>query len=622
MKSASPRDAGTDTDRQPVHARLRIGFYLGGFAYYVLIGAISLALLFLTQGLYREPLSIPYCYESDVLYHCVPLRAFLDGEPWHNVSRLNAPHGANLYAHPVNAYPDYALACLMSRLLGGIGYGLNTAWLIKFALTAIFAAWSFRRLGLSLFTSGLSAVAFSHLPFFVYYGLFHYFLSFHSVPLAGLLCLTVTRLNTSRLRACEMAVLGGICVLLGIGDPYLCFFTGFLLGVVTLIALFARYWYKAAFAALFASIMACSFGITLLPFRLALREARSASEPVRILAREPSPFTGFPMTLDLCQLATPPVGSLLPGAADLEERITSVLVRRKDFLPEWQQAARFGTFGWIGMLLLLMQLAFLAMPRGPGSKPLRYVRDACVLSIALLFLCCTGGLNSDVSALVSPVFRFWVRGSVLIAFFAYFAAGAYLDRSLNVPRLKRFRVPVMCGVLLFVLASTGFETRATPMLMRNPASRKAQCEEYTSFLGMVERAAPDCRNVLIFPVSNPTLLSRKSLLPYLHSTRLRWSEGPLGPGQSARPVVDSLFAEPGQRPHSDLEILSAYDAVWVDLRECRGRGPKFLEVAERLRALPGVRSFECPELNVVFLSLVKGKAVPVMARDPIARESE
>lgn len=612
MESASAREAGAGTDCQSAHILLHSGSFLKGLAYYALIGAISLALLFVAQELYQEPLSIPYCYESDVLYHCIRVRAFLDGEPWYNVSRLNAPHGANLYVHPVNAYPDYALACVTSRLLGGMGYGLNAAWLIKFAITAIFAAWSFRRLGLSRFSSGLSAIAFSHLPFFVHYGFFHYYLSFHSVPLAGLLCLTISRPDSRRLRMREMTILGGISVLLGIGDPYLCFFAGFLLGVITLFALFARRWYAALRATVFASIMACSFGIALVPFCLAMRDAPSAGESVQVLAREPISVTALCRTLELHHLVTPPPGSLLPGAAGLEERIASVLLGGDPF----RYAVRFGTFGWIGMLLLLMQFAFLAMPREPESRSLQYVRNACLLGMALFLLCCTGGLNLHVAAFLSPVLRYWVRGSVLIAFFAYFAAGAYLDRFLETRHVKKFRVPAACGVLVFVLASTGVETRVTPILLRNPASRKAQCEQYTSFLERVERSAPDCRNVFVFPSFPRPFLSRKPLFPYLHSARLRWSEGPLIPGQLPRSVRESLLAGTGNGPESDLAILSPYDAVWLDLGECQRLGPEFLAVAERLRALPGIRSFECPELNVVFLSLVESRVTRVMTTEP------
>jgi hypothetical protein len=244
-----------------------------------------------------------------------------------------------------------------------------------------------------------------------------------------------------------------------------------------------------------------------------------------------------------------------------------------------------GLFSAIGLIWILWVAIGSAATGRRFRNPLaNQVGTAALITILLAM---TSGGSVLFAYLVTAQLRVWARIAILIGFFAVVGLALLLERARGALNTRAGSQWWIGAILLFTLVGGVFEA-TTNRFIPDYGQFSAAWSEDARFVAQVQHSLPSNAMVLELPyipfpeARLPTgVTSYEPLIPYLHSTALRWSGGAME-GRS----TDWLASASG-RPTDQLiadAVAAGFNGVYV-LRS--GYADQGVAVIDSIQALIG-----------------------------------
>ncbi|HEV3128150.1 MAG TPA: hypothetical protein VGY32_04165 [Solirubrobacteraceae bacterium] len=420
---------------------------------------LSLALAAWALRLWRADLGVPFRYSSrdDTLFYLSLIKA-IAAHGWFATNHsLGAPFGQQLFDYPQSADNLNFLIIRGLTLVAKPAVVLNLFYLLTYPLDALAAFWATRRLGASRSAAVVCAVLFALLPYHLFRGDGHLFLSaYYALPLAAYLFVTILRgqalferrgppargplVWVSR-RTVETVVL---CAVIASGGLYYAVFSLTLVAAAVLIALLARRSRRAVVSAAAAWILIAA----VLTLNLAPTISYQAHHGGNaVVSRAAS--AGDDLALSVSNLILPSRDDRIKPLRSLTRRYDAITPRQTYCEQCHEAMGLVGDVGfiWLGVVALG---ALVGVPLLVRRRPI-YGYAAAGVGVCLA-VGVTGGVSSLVRVFVTADIRAWNRISVLIAFFSLLASGLLLDalrRRISPGRRTVAFALIAAGVLAF-----------------------------------------------------------------------------------------------------------------------------------------------------------------------------
>jgi phosphoglycerol transferase len=499
---------------------------------FLLSGLLCCAALTWALQLWRADLRVPiqYGYGGDLTFECMLAKDIVDTGWFLHNPRLGAPGEQDLRDFPM---PDLVTALSM-KIMGWFTSSWGAVVNLYFFAGFLLATWSalavLRHFKLARAPAVVAALLFAFAPYHFFRGEQHLFLSaYFVIPLAGMLMLWV--MSDERLfilTRCgrffwlpvpsgKGAVALAACALLGSDGAYYAFFTILLLmGTGVYRAFEVRSFRRAVGAVMLVGLIGLTVVLNLLPSIVhVLVDGKNPKVAVR------TPIEAETYALKLTQLVLPIAGHRVAGLAAFK-----AAYQRAHGLSE-SDAAALGAFGAAGFCFLMLSL----VAGCPSGRHRELIRHLSLLNLCAFLIGTLGGIGSLVAWTLSPQIRGYNRISIFICFFSCAAVAAVLDEVLQRWVRPGLSVWLFRGALTAILVA-GILDQTKPADVPDYQSASEQYRSDAEFASHAERWLPHNSMVLQLPfVPFPEALPPGSmkpydpLLPFLHSTTLRWSYG-------------------------------------------------------------------------------------------------
>lgn len=580
----------------------------------LLVGLVSLLVAAWVLQLWRADLSIPFVYGGDETIYQALVKGMMEtGWFLHNPA-LGAPDGLDFRDFPQTDSLHFLLIKVLAMLTQNAISAYNLYYVLTFPLTAIISFVVLRRLDISALPAASMAVLYACLPYHFFRGTLHLFLgAYYCVPLMVMVILWVGSeappffqdgklmglRAIGRSRRSIATIL--IALVLASGVVYYSFFACILLLVAGIHGSLTR----RTRTQIVSACIVCGLLVSGTLLNLAPNLAKRLESGPNPMATVRSSSDADHYGLRIAQLVLPVTGHRLTTLAKLKERYNKrPLINEND-------TATLGLVGACGLLLLLWRLLFrygrrsLAGPAPPGrGKPWDLVAT---LTGAALFVGTIGAFGSIFALLVSDKIRSYNRISVYVAFFAFFAIASLLDRWWRALRGRGARVAT--GIAIVTITAVGvLDQTTTPFVPAYERVREAYVRD-AAFVRKIEAAVPAGSIVfqlphMPFPEHPPIhrMGCYQQLRGYLHSIRLRWSDG----GMKGR-AQDLWLSAIQERPPAELAMalaLSGFAGISVDRFGYADNGASLVG---RLRRTLERDPLESPDRRLAFFPLAQLK---------------
>jgi hypothetical protein len=515
-------------------------------AVYATTAAVTALVTAVALQLWRADLSVPFNYSGDALPTGAHFKTVIETGWYESQSLLSAPAGQTYNDFPTADNLHMLAPYLFRPFTSDWAVALNLYFLLGFLLIALAAVWFLRRVGVSRPLTVALATLYAIAPYHFIRGESHLWLgSYYAVPLAmGLLVMllrgdriwgrgpSANRVLSVLFSPSTRTAL--ILLVLGSSSSYYSVFFIALLSFTGLIVLVRDGSWRRFLVAVGLGIgTVLVMLVNMFPDMLFgwLNGANPAG-----LARSRGE-TEF-LALKFSQLILPWPGHRVAALGNLRQQYDA------GYLALGEQPA-LGVVAAAGFLAAFVVIVLMVVARR------RFSRDAATwqlvggLSALVLFafMCATiGGLSTLVSFLTSSL-RGWNRMSIVIALLSLGIVGLLLDLGIRrlVASSKRTRAAFLSIPLAAALVVVGFVDQTPADVGDSYASTKASYEADKAWVASIEDTLDAGAMVLMLPyipfpensASNGVLASDQ-LVPYLHSTQLRWSNG----GIKGRPTAD------------------------------------------------------------------------------------
>ncbi|MGA2742539.1 MAG: hypothetical protein ABSG65_34510 [Bryobacteraceae bacterium] len=491
--------------------------------------------------------------------------------------RLSAPGEQDLRDFPMADLVTFLSMKVISRFTSSWGAIINLYFFAGFLLAAWIALAVFRHFGIARVPAVVAALLFAFAPYHFYRGEGHLTLSaYFVVPLAGMLTLWVmsgerlfavvgrNRFPVFPLPSRKGVVAIAACVMTGSdGGTYYAFFTILLLMTAGVYRAFeGRSFRRAAVAAMLTGVIVVSVVLNLLPNIVhILVDGRNPE----VAARAPAEAEIY--ALKLMQLVLPIDGHRIPrlAAAKAAYNSTQPMIHVAN-------GAALGAFGAAGFCFLLLSL----VTGYPWRRHRELIHQLSLLNLNAFLLGTLGGIGSLLAWTISPQIRAYNRIAIVIGFFSIMAVAAVLDeiwRRWAYTGVHR----LVCLTALTGILVAGLLDQTTPARVPPYELYAAQYRNDAAFASDAERLLPRGSMVLQLPfmrfpevVAPGSMADYDPLLPYLHSTSLRWSYGAM----KGR-YWDAWQARLGPLPIEDLletVAVAGFSGIYIDRNGYADRG--------------------------------------------------
>jgi hypothetical protein len=484
--------------------------------------------------LWRASLHVPFIYDNDdSLYEFMTVKGLLENG-WILINpNLAAPFGQESYDFP--AHSGDSLSLLIVKTLGvfsgDFALVTNVFFLLCFPLIAIVSYFVLRRLGISAWVAVVISVLFTVLPARFDNGEEHLFLgAYYAVPVG---CYLVLRQLQGRalfkrnrryrgLRAYltlrSVAILA-VCAAIGSTGNYYALFTAGMMGMGAVLAFLSGRRARPLLGG-FAAIAAVLAVVALngVPTLIYVEEHGRDSA---VAERQPADTDYYGLVLT--QLVLPITDHRIPALAHLTARYLDtapVPVPGED---------TYNTLGFASVLgLLYLAVALVACcVGGPRGSPDRLAVSA-ALGAGMAFLIGTvGGLATLFAYVVNPQLRAPDRIAVFVGFFALLGLAIALERLRGRLRGSR-RGRVGFALLLVVVLTIGALDQTSTEMIPNYRGNSALYASDAKFVRDIERQVPPNATIFELPIvefPEAPGFGWEQFIPYLHSSKLRWSFG-------------------------------------------------------------------------------------------------
>jgi phosphoglycerol transferase len=502
---------------------------------FLLSGLLCCAALIWILQLWRADVRVPiqYGYSGvDLTFECMLAKDLVDNGWVLRNPRLGAPGEQDLRDFPM---PD-VVTPLSMKIIGGFTSSWGAIVNLYFFAGFLLATWSslavLRHFGMARAPAGVAALLFAFAPYHFYRGESHLHLSaYYMVPLVGMVLLwvmydkpmlvRVRRNRFSRLPAITrkgMAAIA-ICAILGSNGAYYAFFTILLLMGAGLYRAFdGRNFRRVGSAAMLVGVIALALVLNMLPNIVHIFVAGKNPE---VAVRSPAEAELY--ALKLTQLVLPIAGHRVPQLAAL----TAAYNRAQPRAVNETEGAALGTFAAAGFCFLLLSL----VAGYPWQRHRELAHHLSLLNLCAFLIGTLGGIGSLAALTIWSQFRAYNRISIFIAFFSVMALAAVLDELWRRWACTVVQRLVSSAVLVSVLV-VGLLDQTSRASVPSYELCTAQYYNDADFAAQAERWLPHGSMVLqlpfmVFPETPPSGSMRPydPLIPYLHSTTLRWSYG-------------------------------------------------------------------------------------------------
>lgn len=537
-------------------------------------GLLYLATAFVTAvvtaislQLWKANLGVPFIYGGDAAAVGAHFKTVLQEGWYEHQPRLGAPAGQFYNDFPTADNLHLIAAKIIGLFTSEWAVAMNVYFLIGFVLTSLSAVWFLRVCGVSRLLTLALAVAFAIAPYHFFRGEAHLWLaSYYGVPLVlGLLVLLFQRKPLWARGRSKNPVLAWLwspamrtavwVALLATSSSYYAIFFLVLLAFTGIVVLIRDRSWGAFFGAVTAGILTVVVMLAnMLPDMMFSWEHGANPGGLQRSRAETEVYA-----LKLTQLILPWPGHRIGVLHQLRASYDSA------YGPGEQPA--LGAIAAAGFLAAFVVICLVLVTRLRGSSPrtsqsLSLVSALSSLVLVAFLFSTVGGISTVISFLTSSL-RGWNRMSIVIALLSLAIVGLLLDLALRhlasrfswKTGLRRGVAVVACVAVIGVAF-----VDQTPGDAAANYSRDAQrFADDNAYFGSIEDSLPAQAMVLMLPYipfpenSAPNgALASDQLIPYLHTSELRWSNG----GIKGRPAADW----PGQLsnyPENDVALLGA-----------------------------------------------------------------
>jgi phosphoglycerol transferase len=566
----------------------------------LLVTAITIVVVVVILRLWNSNLNIPFSYESDGIALAATVKGLSENFWFLSNPSLGAPFGQSFADYPMSDYLH--LLCLKALTATGqtFVWAMNVYFLVSFPLTSAACFWVLRRWGVSFWPGLVSAILFSVLPYHLYRGVPHLFLStYFVIPIVFYIALRLA-FGDRAIEAAPNDQARGWWRRRPVWATVL--FTVVVAGTGI---------YSVFFAMVFIALGACYGAVryrTLVPVRDAVVIAfgltlctLAATLPTLLYAREHGPNAGAVdrrpgeaelYGLRVTQLLMPIPHHRIAKLAELRHAYDTEAVA----IPVNENGtASLGIVGSVGFIFLLVYL----LGWHDRSEQSRLLPVLSVLNVWAVLLATIGGFSSLIALLVTPKIRGYNRISPYIAFLALAAVAIFINALLRKGGIARRLACVAMPVVLIggVLDQTS-NTNVPDYVTLNRAFA-----EDRQFIQKIEQALPPGAMVFQLPyIPWPEYPAVHSLPPYdlfrgyLHSHSLRWSYAAMRgrPGDvwvrqvSSKPVSEMI----------DTLAIAGFSGIYIDRR-----GYPDQNVEQSIREVLGQASVVAADTTRIFFAL-------------------
>lgn len=508
--------------------------------------AITAALTAVALQLWKADLSVPLTYRGDALPVAAHFKTVFEEGWYESQPRLGAPAGQVYHDFPTADNLNLVFAKIIRLFTDNWAIGMNVYFLLGFLLIAAAAVWFLRRCGVSPWITIALSTLYALAPYHFIRGQSHLWLaSYYMVPLAmGLLVMVLrseplwalsqkyTGVRRWLLSPAAATVL--ITGLLATSSSYYSVFFLILLATTGLFCLIRdRSWRRFWGAAMAGVVTVIVMIINMIPD--SIYGWINGQNPMGL---ERSAGEAEFFALKLSQLLLPWPGHRITALGSLRQQYDAAYV-------SLGEQPALGLIGALGLVVAMLTVGYLAFARSrrvehkalPASLDL--VAGLSGLVFVAFIFSTLGGLSTIISVFTSSI-RGWNRMSIVIAILCLAIVGLVIDALIARSKRVAWRKPiaiVAAGALLVV----GFIDQTPGDSDREYAGNAQTFHSDADYFAQVQDALPEGAMVLVlpqipFPESNAAtgLLASDQLIPYLHTSTVRWSVG----GIKGRPQSD------------------------------------------------------------------------------------
>ncbi len=579
--------------------------------FYLAAGLLPLVALAWHLDLVHQRMEVPFRFDGDFFPQNHFVKPLIDGENPMRTTRIAAPFGHNAFLWPQNATVDYALAAAIGRVTGSVGWGFNTAWFLKFTFASVLGAWALSMLSVSRPVAVLGGVVFSFLPFSLRSNVIHFNLSIYFIPVMIAAAVLMLRASFKDLPPVQRRLIYLCCVLLGLNDPYMAFFSCFLFFCVTLASLlFNRSWRSLQGPVLVIVLICVVAVINQIPSLIAFDQNPTTESYVFKSRSSNSEVNAF--GLYIRDLVLPVSEHPIPQFRTARSKVFEVTNIPGMKSSVWMEESALGMYGAIGLIVLLMNVLFLGAARNSNSKWTEVgnaLASCSALTMAFLVLGSIGGFSNFVAFFFGFI-RFYNRVCVFIGFMGIFATSLVLDRMLNrfVPRSGPARflsIPICAaiGVLALVdqMGVSGFSAN----------SWKKYWTPYDEVSHLVQRIEDTLsEKAMVYQMPFPFKKFDTKVdydEPYkawVLSHDIRWSYAWVV-GTDSATSWHRWVGKVSEDSLPPLLLLAGYDGVWIDRRAYPDRG---VAAEQMFMKLSGAQKIESDNQTYVFIDISQPRA--------------
>jgi hypothetical protein len=580
------------------------------------VGAMALSLLVavVTWRLWRANLRIPiFSVQGDAGFTIASVKGIIEHGWYESNPTLGAPFGQLNYDFPayVGDFGKIALVKLFAVVLSNPVVILNLIILGGFPLIALTAFLVLRRLRFSCGVALVCAVLFATSPIHFVLGPIQIWLGFYvCVPISGFLILAAlgeepmfTRREPRAGRwdawfTRRTALTIAMCLLVGCFGLDYAEFTCLLVGIGGIIVFIVRRQVGLLVrAAVVIVAIITPVLVSAIP-DLAYRASHGTNE---IVAHR-YPYESYSFALQPVQLVLPQLDDRVGPLSEFTTKIDGDLDKGLPGLPmDLGRQISLGLISALGLIWLLWVVMGTAVGR-IRRNPLEAQAGAAAL-LSILLAMGSGG-SVLFAYLVTAQLRVWARIAILIGFFAVVGLGLLLERGRTLLAQRRYGQWLGAGLLLAVLVVGVFEGTSDRFVPNYPQLATAWHND-AEFVAEVQHAMPPHAMILELPYITypeaelPTgLTSYDPLVPYLHSTVLRWSGGAMAGRRT------DWLASWSTRPTDQLikgATAAGFSGVYL-LRA--GYADRGASVAGSIQALTGTAPLIDPDGSALFFNLI------------------
>ncbi|HAM27486.1 MAG TPA: hypothetical protein DCP11_12530, partial [Microbacteriaceae bacterium] len=548
---------------------------------YVLTALVTGVLTTTALELWAARLTVPLTYWGDALATADHFKTVMETGWFTYQPLLGAPYGQTYSDFPTAENLNFMAAGVFGFITRNYMVAMNLYYFFGFIAAALTALWLFRRLGISKLISLVLSALFALAPYHFIRGESHLFLaSYYIVPLSvGIVVMAIRgeplwtrpaagsrwyRWLTSRAAGTLL-----ILILSATAETYYAVFFLILLafsGVVRLIR--TGEWRRFWGAAIAGGVTAFALFLNTLPATIyAMVNGQDPASLVR--ARADTEV----YALKLSQLLLPWSGNRIPILRHLRE-----LYDQK--YPLVSESPALGAVAAVGLVALLLVVGYViataARPKQGGSQlDQRFgllTQLAALVFVAFLFST-IGGLSTLISFLTSSL-RGWNRMSIYITVLCLAAVGILLDAAIRWLQRTSKRGLMVKRMIAFALAVVVLGVGYIDQTPSHPSSEYSATisafDSDSAWFAHIDRVLPAGAEVLQLPyqpfpesVSVTGSQSSDVLLPFLHTTDIRWSGG----GIKGRPRADwpGVLEQYSPADIVTLAAASGFSGIHIDL---------------------------------------------------------